>query len=421
MPKPVKNETEQDFLKRCIPQVINERTAGDEKQAFAVCQNIWNGDKGVEMEELSLMLPGKKDKMQIDGEKSLMKGIEVVDLKPAHILSSGTWQAQTGEVTITEADIDQMIENFEAKIVEPVLNIDHDDTVSDKMANFLKVAALGYVKQLDKRIEGKTAKLFASFRQVPLKIAEMIEAGLIKQRSPEFWKTLKRGGEIYHHVLKAVSFFGAELPAGILDDYVEVFKSTDKDSNGVVTNLKTKETSNMSDVTVTKAEYEGLVKAKHAADTFEVKLNAAEKQNETLQAENVKLSAEVEEAKKLKADIETEKAEMLRSEAVKYIGTQVEAGKLLPKFQDSYVEDYVLKAADEKKLSLFKEDIENREKVVELGAVATKTAAGETAELSAEDMKDSVKVDEYLNQLSAKEGITYKEAAKKIGLNFDRS
>lgn len=40
MPKPRKNETEQQFMKRCVPALIKEGKAQD--QAVAVCLTMWS-------------------------------------------------------------------------------------------------------------------------------------------------------------------------------------------------------------------------------------------------------------------------------------------------------------------------------------------------------------------------------------------
>jgi len=42
MPKPYANESESDFIERCITIVIEDGTADDGSQAFAVCQSIWD-------------------------------------------------------------------------------------------------------------------------------------------------------------------------------------------------------------------------------------------------------------------------------------------------------------------------------------------------------------------------------------------
>jgi len=46
MPVPKKNETEKEFISRCIPYVIKEGTTDDAKQAAAICHSIWKKSKG---------------------------------------------------------------------------------------------------------------------------------------------------------------------------------------------------------------------------------------------------------------------------------------------------------------------------------------------------------------------------------------
>ena len=42
MPKPKKYESEKKFLSRCIPVVIGEGKAKDNKQAAAICYNMFS-------------------------------------------------------------------------------------------------------------------------------------------------------------------------------------------------------------------------------------------------------------------------------------------------------------------------------------------------------------------------------------------
>lgn len=46
MPTPKRNETQDEFISRCIPYVIHEGTTKDEKQASAICYSIWKRHKG---------------------------------------------------------------------------------------------------------------------------------------------------------------------------------------------------------------------------------------------------------------------------------------------------------------------------------------------------------------------------------------
>ena len=41
MPKPILSERQEDFIQRCIPQLIEEE-GYDKPQATAICYQIWN-------------------------------------------------------------------------------------------------------------------------------------------------------------------------------------------------------------------------------------------------------------------------------------------------------------------------------------------------------------------------------------------
>ena len=41
MPMPNENESKKDFVSRCIPVVLGEGTAKDEKQAAAICYSMF--------------------------------------------------------------------------------------------------------------------------------------------------------------------------------------------------------------------------------------------------------------------------------------------------------------------------------------------------------------------------------------------
>ncbi len=62
MPKPHKGEDKKDFISRCIPIVIEDGTAKDQKQAVAICNSIWKGAKmfvkNISMDDLLLVQGG---------------------------------------------------------------------------------------------------------------------------------------------------------------------------------------------------------------------------------------------------------------------------------------------------------------------------------------------------------------------------
>ena len=45
MPTPNENESEKDFVARCIPVVLDEGTAKDDKQAVAICYSMYKQHK----------------------------------------------------------------------------------------------------------------------------------------------------------------------------------------------------------------------------------------------------------------------------------------------------------------------------------------------------------------------------------------
>lgn len=52
MPTPSKGEKRKDFVERCIPIVINDGTATDGSQAYAVCQSKYDEAKLAEEKQL---------------------------------------------------------------------------------------------------------------------------------------------------------------------------------------------------------------------------------------------------------------------------------------------------------------------------------------------------------------------------------
>ncbi len=67
MPTPRKNEKKDDYMKRCVPMVMEEGTAKDNKQAVAICMSMFKQHKkkmmsrGAEiMEEVANILKPKE-------------------------------------------------------------------------------------------------------------------------------------------------------------------------------------------------------------------------------------------------------------------------------------------------------------------------------------------------------------------------
>jgi hypothetical protein len=54
MPTPNKNEKQKDYMKRCVPMVMDEGTVKNNKQAVAVCYSLWRQHKGKSKSEARL-------------------------------------------------------------------------------------------------------------------------------------------------------------------------------------------------------------------------------------------------------------------------------------------------------------------------------------------------------------------------------
>jgi len=66
MPRPGKNETKKDFIKRCVPIVIEDGTAKDSDQAVAICNSLWEKKKMTDTEiTAEAVLEGAKISWQV--------------------------------------------------------------------------------------------------------------------------------------------------------------------------------------------------------------------------------------------------------------------------------------------------------------------------------------------------------------------
>lgn len=357
--------------------------------------------------------------------------MKFADIKNIEVLASGTWKGNK-EVTLTNKDLDQMVEHFKEGVIEPRLTLDHDPSYTDKVKNFLKIASLGFVSNLWR--EGN--KLIADFKQVPDKIAELISGGMLKKRSAEFYPPdipYIADGEKYPNVLAGVTFFGADKPAvnSLSNDFEvlmlahstqEPVKVTDQVGKPIA--LDTMETQTMAKVDLKKlisrqksiiAKFKELNPKEAAlaeqaadgadqtpdgtgADTTGDSMGAIEKLCEQLEnlceilekalggqeemkGDIAEKDKEVEAVKKDNAKLmeykaQAEKAAELsvKGEAEAYVKELEEEGKSLPKFHDMKVKDYLrFKAEGAEALALFKEDQSNRSQIINLGEIDDQT------------------------------------------------
>lgn len=145
--------------------------------------------------------------------------MKTAEINNVEILATGKWSgSRKAEVTLK--DLEEMVQNFDKKVVDPWITLDHNDGYTNKVKNFLKVASLGWVSKL--WTEGN--KLMANFKEVPAQIAKLIDAGTLKKRSVEYYPAdtpYRVNGKDYKNLLTAVTFFGAGKPAvnSLADDF----------------------------------------------------------------------------------------------------------------------------------------------------------------------------------------------------------
>ena len=393
MPTIKQGETKNDFVSRCIPIVLNDGTAQDNNQAVAVCNSMYEQQK--------------KD-MQKNDEKEKMK-LETVDLDNIEIFEVGKWKG----IRFDERDLDEAINNYKNKVLEPYINLDHNPGLTKTTKDFFKVMSLGFVSNLWRK--GK--KLMANFKQVPKLIGELIQSGALKQRSVEWWLKYKHAnGKVYKNVLEFVTYHGANgVPAlSTLADIPKIFKDYENeykkesieqsnDDEKIVIEFKETEEKPMSKIEVEKNEYDGLLKLKsdyvslqnennelkEKVEETEKKVEETEKEVEEVKKENEELTEKVEEAEKAKE-------EDIKTEAKNFVEKLIEDKKILPKFKDDKIEEYIEKYSDPEKLEKFKDFHNNLGDVINFGEI-TKDGEGKEVEFKHEDFKPGDETEMHKN------------------------
>ena len=89
MPTPQPNESRDEFIERCIPMVIEEGTANDEEQAYAVCESYWEEAEGDnDMQNLQCY---REMTARIKSQFPVIKG------KKEYKINAAIWNAEKAE------------------------------------------------------------------------------------------------------------------------------------------------------------------------------------------------------------------------------------------------------------------------------------------------------------------------------------
>lgn len=105
MPTPGKNESQKDFVSRCIPIVLEDGTAKDQKQAAAICYSMWREAKEIDVDQEEKMMDGYVK--PLGGATSFAELQEVqAAQEAAWKMDDLTWQYQDMIRNIMASDIE---------------------------------------------------------------------------------------------------------------------------------------------------------------------------------------------------------------------------------------------------------------------------------------------------------------------------
>ena len=130
------------------------------------------------------------------------------------IFGAGSHSAQTGRVTVSESDLDQIVDAFNSlngtNIVKPHLKLGHTDA-QNWFGQKDGIPSLGWIT----RVWRQGTKLLADINDVPDSLLDMIRSKRFHNVSAEvFWDApIEHDGRRFARVLSAVAILGVEMPA----------------------------------------------------------------------------------------------------------------------------------------------------------------------------------------------------------------
>jgi len=130
------------------------------------------------------------------------------------IFGAGSHSAQTGRVTVSESDLDQIVDAFNSlngtNIVKPHLKLGHTDA-QNWFGQKDGIPSLGWIT----RVWRQGTKLLADINDVPDSLLDMIRSKRFHNVSAEvFWDApIEHEGRRFSRVLSAVAILGVEMPA----------------------------------------------------------------------------------------------------------------------------------------------------------------------------------------------------------------
>jgi hypothetical protein len=274
-------------------------------------------------------------------------------IKNVPIIEAGKWHQ--GNTEITEADLDDMVENYQATKarLKPWIYLGSHSSKKEMEKSAIGVPFFGALENI--RRVGKA--LVADLSELPQKVYDLIAAGAYRRPSIELWRTWKDTvtDSVRKNVLSGVALLGADQPAsntlplkiGTLDDVAALYASGGDDVSKLFldiaavinftefeieemgaddppkpeVNNEPEGGDNMGEIEVLKGQIENLQK----------KIDNAEKANadlvESYTEENKKLKDELD--AKVKAENDTA-LKIRETKIEEFLESVVKDGKLLP-------------------------------------------------------------------------------------------
>ena len=258
------------------------------------------------------------------------------------IFATGTHRAQTGTLTVTDTDLDQIVEAFDAlqgsNIVRPHLKLGHTDA-QKWFGQKDGIPSLGWITKVWR--QGR--KLMANVSDVPDSLIEMIKSRRFHNVSAEvYWDApIEHDGRQFARVLSAVALLGVEMPAvkdlaGLAEALFQA-GPIHQFSDGSAIELTTDEGNPMPEpkgdapvAIYTQEQHESLVEAAVAKAVKDAEAKFAD------EGAGLKKELEVanQRADQAEAEISRVKAEAAQQQATTLVDTAIKEGRLLPKQRD---------------------------------------------------------------------------------------
>lgn len=271
-------------------------------------------------EEDIFILPLEYHEGEVEGDLQEF-ALETVDKVDIPIFEVGIHNGDT----YTKSDLAELAQNFNtlAKQVQPPFKLGHID---QKKILPQGMPAIGWVYALKQEED----KLLASIKQIPKRVAELIDAGAYQRISPEIYVPYKDvKGNVYNKVLAAVTLLGADIPAVKTLPAIEKLYKENSEKNPTI-----KVYGGVEDMALSPEELQKLKDQMAALETqvAESKTKLEEADTKAKEAD-IKL-AEADKALKTKDEALRATAEARKKEEIKlFLENGKTDGKILPVFE----------------------------------------------------------------------------------------